>query len=405
MGGARGDGVAARASSFKTWAVTLWCAPGRARAALAGPPPLSTPSNGGTGRPGDGWGVERGRERAPGLAGGWAGGGGGFPRKKKKAFRQTHRSPRALSPSPLLPSPLSPQLLVAAAAALALAASPATAATNATATKFGGKAAAVEALANKTGAVKDEAWAMAESKFNFTMDMADKVFDFKNVTAHALNLTKFEEGVDAKADEIAAALNATAAKVAGLKEGVEVRGREKKTLTCAHTQRAPHPLLSLFFLSLTKAKVEEPVKMVDAKVDMLRMELEDKLAAIMVRGGRGAGRGGWAWGEREREVRWWWCTPASAARAHSQPFLSPLSPPEHRTRPPTSRCWSSPRCEAGPVPPPSLPQCALCVCGVWRAFFSFISFPAPFSPFSPFSRATPPLSLEGEEARTPPTPH
>ena len=251
---------------------------------------------------------------------------------KKKAFRQTHRSPRALSPSPLLPSPLSPQLLVAAAAALALAASPATAATNATVTKFGGKAAAVEALANKTGAVKDEAWAMAESKFNFTMDTADKVFDFKNVTAHALNLTKFEEGVDAKADEIAAALNATAAKVAGLKEGVEVRESEKKTLTRAHTQRAPHPLLSLFFLSLTKAKVEEPVKMVDAKVDMLRMELEDKLAAIMVRGGRGAGRGGWAWGEREREVRWWWCTPAPAARAHSQRFLSPLSPPRTQNK-------------------------------------------------------------------------
>lgn len=80
--------------------------------------------------------------------------------------------------------------------------------------------------------------------------MADKVVGVeKNLTATKLNLTKFEKSVDSKIDAIVDLLNVTYAKVADVKEGVE-------------------------------AKVEEPVKMVDDKIDTLRVELEAKLSAL-----------------------------------------------------------------------------------------------------------------------------
>ena len=75
-------------------------------------------------------------------------------------------------------------------------------------------------------------------KLNKTMHIADKVFEYKNKTEKALNLSKFEAHVDAKFDMLVDALNET------------------------------------------KAKVDEPVKMVDEKVDLLKAELEEKLAML-----------------------------------------------------------------------------------------------------------------------------
>lgn len=137
---------------------------------------------------------------------------------------------------------------LALAAALALVGS-AAAAKNTTSSKFTGKLAALEMLSNKTDEVKDEAWEMAAWKLNKTVHMADKVFEYKNKTDKALNLSKFEDHVDAKFDMLIEGLNETYQKIEGAKEEVE-------------------------------AKVEEPVKMVDDKIDMLRMELEEKLMML-----------------------------------------------------------------------------------------------------------------------------
>ena len=94
--------------------------------------------------------------------------------------------------------------------------------------------------------------------------------------------------------------------------------------------------------------------MVDAKIDMLRMELEDKLAMIKVRGvgGRG-GAGGGAVGmrreERERAGRERLCVVRPSP--HSLPPFPPSSPP--RTPPLASRTWPRTRWSASSTSRPA----------------------------------------------------
>jgi len=117
-------------------------------------------------------------------------------------------------------------------------------------------------------------------------------------------------------------------------------GRQKETrvLTLSFLLSLS-PSISLS-LSL-QAKVDEPVKMVDDKIDMLRMELEEKLMMLKVRCGQNFRRG-FGDGEREAETR----RPRFSSSSFSPSYL--LSPPfsNHRTRPLASRRWSRRRLRA-----------------------------------------------------------
>jgi hypothetical protein len=168
------------------------------------------------------------------------------------------------------------------------------------------------------------------------------------------SLSKFEDHVDAKFDMLIEGLNETYQKIEGAKEEVEVRGKVQngKTDRCGDGwgDKKKHACsLSLSFslspslsLSLSlQAKVEEPVKMVDDKIDMLRMELEEKLMMLKVRCGQNFRRG-FGDGEREAETR----RPRFSSSSFSPSFLLSLPFSNHRTRPLASRRRSRRRLRA-----------------------------------------------------------